>query len=398
MSLSNMPLSNTSLSNTSLSNTARRVVTTVDAAHVDMRNTPTAIARLLACAAIAFALVAPSAASADAVGDFYAGPGTQMRIVIRTTVGGDYDILSRAIARHLGKHIPGHPTITPINMPAAGGIAAANYMANVAPRDGTVLSIIGQGLAVDQALGLSPQFKSDLRTFHWIANVVSSNSVLVTWHTSPTKTLEDAKRRETTIGTTGAGSVSVQFPAFYNNVLGTRFKIVFGYPGGAQIDLAMERGEVEGRGSNTYHGYMSSKPDYIPKKLITPIIQIGLKPEPGLGNTPLLLDLPVPAHERPLIEFMSRGVAMGRPLATTPDVPRERVAALRNAYRAMLKDPEFIADAAKLKLDIGTMSGEELTQLLHDLISVSPDVGERTRLAIQPKSSDTQEIKFDKKK
>jgi tripartite-type tricarboxylate transporter receptor subunit TctC len=343
-----------------------------------------------------FVTAVPCIANADAVSDFYAGPGKQMRIIIRTTVGGDYDILSRVIARHLGKHIPGNPVITPVNMPAAGGIAAANYMANVAPRDGTMLSIIGQGLPVDQALGLSPQFKSDLRTFNWIANVVSSNSVLVTWHTSPTKTLADAKARETTIGTTGAGSVSVQFPAFYNNILGTKFKIVFGYPGGQQIDLAMERGEVEGRGSNTYHGYMTSRPDYIPKKLITPIIQIGLAPEPGLGNTPLLLDQPVPARDRPLLEFMSRGVAMGRPLATTPDAPAERVAALRNAYRAMLKDPEFIAETNKLKLEIGSMTGEELTQLVQDLIGVSAEVGERTKLSIQPKSSDTQEIKFNK--
>ena len=342
------------------------------------------------------AVFASHPAAADPISDFYSGPGKQMRIVVRTTVGGDYDILSRIIARHLGKHIPGHPNFTVVNMPAAGGIAAANYMAQVAPKDGTALSIIGQGLPVDQALGLSPQFTSDLREFNWIANVVSSNSVLVTWHTSPTKTLEDAKRRETTIGTTGAGSVSVQFPAFYNNVLGTKFKIVFGYPGGQQIDLAMERGEVEGRGSNTYHGYMTSRPDYIPKKLITPIIQIGLKREPGLGDTPLLLEQPVPAADKPMLEFMSYGVAMGRPLATTPGAPTERVAALRKAYAAMLKDPEFIADAAKLKLDIGSMTGEELAQLVRNLVGVKPDVAARTKQAIQPKSTDTREIKINK--
>jgi len=341
------------------------------------------------------AILASLPAVADPVRDFYSGPGKQMRIIIRTTAGGDYDILSRVIARHLGKHIPGNPTITPINMPAAGGIAAANYMAQVAPRDGTVLSIIGQGLPVDQALGLSPQFTSDLREFIWIANVVSSNSVLVTWHTSPTKTLDDAKRRETTIGTTGAGSVSVQFPAFYNNVLGTKFKIVFGYPGGAQIDLAMERGEVEGRGSNTYHGYMTSKPDYIRKKLITPIIQIGLNREPGLGDTPLLIDQPVPTRDRPLLAFMSRGVAMGRPLATTPGAPADRVAALRKAYRDMLQDPEFMAETAKLKLEIGSMTGEELTRLVHDLIGAPQDVRERTKLAIQPNSADTRELKHE---
>jgi tripartite-type tricarboxylate transporter receptor subunit TctC len=344
------------------------------------------------------AILAAPPALADAVSDFYSGPGNKMRIVIRTTVGGDYDILSRVIARHLGKHIPGNPTITPVNMPGGGGIQAANYMAQVAPRDGSMLSIIGQGLPVDQALGLSPQLKSDLRQFPWIANVVSSNSVLVTWHTSPTKTLADAKRRETTIGTTGAGSVSVQFPAFYNNVLGTKFKIVFGYPGGAQIDLAMERGEVEGRGSNTYHGYMTSKPHYIPKKLITPIIQIGLKGEPGLGSTPLLLDQPVPAADKPLLAFMSRGVAVGRPLATTPGAPAERVAALRKAYRAMLKDPEFIADAAKLKVEIGTMTGEELSQLVRDLIGAPQDVRDRTKTAIFPKASDTRKANVPGKK
>jgi tripartite-type tricarboxylate transporter receptor subunit TctC len=337
--------------------------------------------------AVAILLATPAAA--DAIKDFYAGPGNKMRIIIRTTVGGDYDILSRVIARHLGKHIPGIPTITPVNMPGGGGIQAANFMAQVAPRDGTVLSIIGQGLPVDQALGLSPQLKTDLREFPWIANVVSSNSVLVTWHTSPTKTLADAKKRETTIGTTGAGSVSVQFPAFYNNVLGTRFKIVFGYPGGAQIDIAMERGEVEGRGSNTYHGYMTSKPHYIPQKLITPIIQIGLRPEPGLGNTPLLLDQPVSAEDKPLLQFMSRGVAVGRPLATTPGTPPDRVAALREAYSAMLKDPEFMTEAGKLKLDIGTMSGGELSQIVHDLIGTPQDVRDRTKASIVPKASDT---------
>ncbi len=133
----------------------------------------------------------------------------------------------------MGKHIPGNPSMIVVNMPGGGGITAANYMAQVAPHDGTVIGIVSQGLAADQALGMSPQLKADLREFNWIANVIFSNQLLVVWHTSPTKTLDDAKKRVTTIGTTGAGSASVQYPAFYNNVLGTKFKIVFGYPGGA---------------------------------------------------------------------------------------------------------------------------------------------------------------------
>jgi tripartite-type tricarboxylate transporter receptor subunit TctC len=194
---------------------------------------------------------------ADAVSDFY--KGKQIRFVVRTTVGGDYDQYSRLLARFMGKHIPGNPSTIVINMPGGGGITAANYMAQIAPRDGTVMGIVSQGLATDQALGVSPQLKADLREFNWIANVVYSNQLLVVWKTSPTKTLEDAKKRETTIGTTGAGSASVQYPAFYNNVLGTKFKIVFGYPGGQHIDLAMERGEVEGRGTRSRPGFQRSR-------------------------------------------------------------------------------------------------------------------------------------------
>src|SRR5437868_4760940 len=255
-------------------------------------------------------------AGADAVSDFYRGK--QIRFVIRTTVGGDYDQYTRLFARFMGKHIPGNPTVLPINMPGGGGITAANYMAQVAPRDGTVIGIVSQGLAADQALGMSPQLKADLREFNWIANLVHSNQLLVVWHTSPTKTLADAKRRVTTIGTTGAGSASVQYPAFYNNVLGTRFKIVYGYPGGQLIDLAMERGEVEGRGTNPYSGYMASKPTWIPQKLIIPLIQAGLDKDPALPDVPLIVAQPVKPEDKPLLNFMAQAAAVRRPLATTP--------------------------------------------------------------------------------
>src|SRR5262249_59148788 len=171
-------------------------------------------------------------------------------------------------------------------------------------------------LAADQALGMSPQLKADLREFHWIANIVYSDQRLVVWHTSPTKTIEDAKKRVTRSGTTGAGSASVQFPSFYNNVLGTKFKIVFGYPGGQHIDLAMERGEVEGRGTNPYSGWMASKPTWIPTKQIIPLIQSGLEKEPALPDVPLIIDQQVKAEDKPLLHFMAQSSAVGRPLPT----------------------------------------------------------------------------------
>src|SRR4051812_206476 len=332
-------------------------------------------------------LLASSPAMADAVSDFY--KGKQIRMIVRTTVGGDYDQYSRLIARFIGKHIPGNPSIIVVNMPGGGGITAANYMAQVAPHDGTVVGIVSQGLATDQALGMSPQLKADLREFNWIGNVVYSNQLLVVWKTSPTKTIEDAKKRETTIGTTGAGSASVQYPAFYNNVLGTKFKIVFGYPGGQHIDLAMERGEVEGRGTNPYSGWMASKPTWIPEGKIIPLIQAGIEKEPALPNVPLILDQKVKPEDKPLLEFMARGATVGRPLATTPGVPADRVSALRAAFQATLKDPEFIAAAANENMEIRPMNGDKMQQIIFGLLDSPKDVRDRVKVALEPKQEHT---------
>src|SRR3954452_24175402 len=337
------------------------------------------------------AMIGSFPAMADDVGDFY--KGKQMRMIVRTTAGGDYDQYSRLLARFIGKHIPGNPSIVVVNMPGGGGITAANWMAQVAPHDGTVFGIVSQGLATDQALGVSPQLTADLRKFNWIGNVVYSNQLLVVWKTSPTKTLEDAKKRETTIGTTGAGSASVQYPAFYNNVLGTKFKIVFGYPGGQHIDLAMERGEVEGRGTNPYSGWMASKPTWIPQKLIIPLIQAGVEKEPALPDVPLITEQAVKAEDKPLLSFMAQSSAVGRPLATTPGVPAERVKALREAFIATVKDPEFLTAATQENMEIRPMTGEKLQDIIVGLLGAPPDVRERMKIALQPKDEHTVEKK-----
>jgi tripartite-type tricarboxylate transporter receptor subunit TctC len=335
--------------------------------------------------------VTSSAVVAQPVADFY--KGKQIRMIVRTTPGGDYDQYSRLLARFMGKHIPGNPQFVVLNMPGGGGITAANYMAQVAPRDGTVVGIVSQGLAADQALGMSPQLKADLREFNWIGNVVYSNQLLVVWHTSPTKTIEDAKQRVTTIGTTGAGSASVQYPAFYNNVLGTKFKIVFGYPGGQHIDLAMERGEVEGRGTNPYSGWMASKPTWIPQKLIIPLIQAGVEKEPALPDVPLIVDQPVKTEDKPLLSFMAQSSAVGRPFATTPGVPPERVAALRAAFAATVKDPEFLTAATQENMEIRPMTGEKLQEIIVGLLDAPQHVRDRMKIALQPKDEHTVEKK-----
>lgn len=343
--------------------------------------------------AAAFTSVAP--ASADGVADFYRGK--QIRFIVRTATGGDYDQYTRLIARFLGRHIPGNPTFVVLNMPGGGGIIAANYMAQVAPKDGTVLGIVSAGLPLDQALGLSQQLKADMRAFNWIANVVYSNQILTVWHTSKTKTLADAKTRETLIGTTGAGSGSVQYPAFYNNVLGTRFKLVTGYRSGTEIDLAMERGEIEGRGTIPLSGYMASRPTWIPERKVIALIQAGTAKEAALPDVPLLLDQSVPAEKRPLIEMMARASSVGRPLATTPDVPADRVAALRKAYMHMLEDAEFKAAAEKESLQIKPMTGDEITKLISGILDAPPDVRARLKEALQPKAEYTSQAPSAKK-
>jgi tripartite-type tricarboxylate transporter receptor subunit TctC len=335
-------------------------------------------------------------ATADAVADFYRGK--QIRVIVRTLPATDYDAYSRLLARFMGKYIPGNPTMVVVNMTGGGGIIAANYMAEVAPRDGTVIGIVSQGLAVDQALGKSPQLKANLREFNWIANVTFSNQLLVTWHTSQTKSIDDAKKRVTAIGTTGAGSASVQYPLFYNSVLGTKFKIIFGYRSGAEIDLAMERGEVEGRGTNPYSSYMASRPTWIPEKKIIPLVQAGVEKEPELPNVPLILDLPVPAKDKPLLEFMARGSTVGRPLATTPGVPADRVAALRRAFDMAVRDPELIASAKKEKLLVRPQSADQIAKIIFGLLDTPADVRARMKAPLEAKDLHKLERPAGKKK
>jgi len=338
-----------------------------------------------ATAAALISALASGPACADAVADFY--KGKQIKFIIRAGVGGTYDLYARLLGRHMGAHIPGNPSILPVNMSGAGGIKAAMYVAEVAPRDGTVLTIVSQGLAADQGLGLNASLQTDLRAFNWVGNMSSAGQVVVTWHTSPTRTLDDAMTRPTVMGTTGAGSISVQIGAVLNNVIGTKLKLVVGYPDGNDVNLAMERGEVEGRCSSPWPSFLAATPHYVLDKLITPIVQVGLEKEPDLPNVPLLRELARTAPERQVLDFMSLAVAIGRPIATTPGVPADRVAALRKAFDETLRDPAFIADAEKQRLEIRAMAGSQLADLVGRVIETPAELRERVKLAIQPRNA-----------
>jgi tripartite-type tricarboxylate transporter receptor subunit TctC len=337
--------------------------------------------------AVAISLLVASAApaAADQIAEFY--KGKQIRFIIRSNVGGTYDLYGRLVSRHMPRHIPGNPTMLPINMGGGGGIKAANYVADIAPRDGTILTLVSQGLAVDQGLGLNPSFKADLRTFNWIGNLSSAGQVVVMWHTSPTKTLADAMKRETVIGTTGAGSSAVQIGAVLVNVVGAKIKLIVGYPDAHGVNLAMERGEVEGRSSSPWPSYFAATPHYVTDKLIVPLVQVGMTKEPELPHIPLLRDLAKTPEQREILDFLSMSVEIGRPVATTPGTPPERTAALRKAFDAMLNDPAFIADAEKQRLELRAMNGGALADLVRAVIETRADVREKVKLAIRPKDA-----------
>jgi tripartite-type tricarboxylate transporter receptor subunit TctC len=315
----------------------------------------------------------PGPAHAQEIESFY--KGRKLDIVIGFSVGGGYDAYARVLARHIGEHIPGKPTIVPRNMTGAGSRIAAAYVFSVAAKDGTVMGIADQSIPLEQALGDSG-VKFDSREFNWIGNVIADNNIVATWHTSPVKTIEDAKKIESTMGATGYNTSS-QYPTVLNQMIGTKFKVILGYPGGAEVNLAMERGEVQGRGSNSWASYKGTKPEWVRDNKINVLAQVGLKRADDLPNVPLLQELATNEQDAAAMRLLSAPTAIGRPFFAPPGVPAERVKALRAAFDATMKDPGFLDEAKKLNLDINPVSGEDLQKIVAEIIDASPVVKKR---------------------
>lgn len=328
------------------------------------------------------ALAAP--AVADPVEDFYRGK--QIRMYIRAAAGGNYDVYSRVLGRHITRHLPGNPMVVPVNMPGGGGLVALNYVANVAPKDGTVLTMITQSFPMDQALAHDKNLKVDMRTLNWIGNMSDTNEFFFTAKSSPTKTLEDARRRETVVAATGPGSIVTRLAALYNNTLGTKLKVIYGYPSGPDMTLAMERGEVEGRSTSNPQVLGPTKADIVAKYNF--LIQAGLKKFPHYEEVPLLRDLARDGEQQRIFDFICNAVAIARPMVTNPGVPPERVAALRRAFDATLADPAFLEDAARQNLEISARSGEELHKAVNEILDAPPHLLEKIRQAIEIKSAE----------
>lgn len=329
------------------------------------------------------ALLCPTVSHAEPV-DFYGGQ--TIELLIGYSAGGGYDAYARLVARHMGNHIPGHPTLVPRNMPGGGGRVLAGYVENVAPKDGTVLATADQSLPLQQALG-DPTVRFDTSKFFWIGTPIADNNTLVTWHTTGVETVEQAKEKPVVMGATGENT-SAQYPRAMNSLLGTKFKVIVGYPGGNDINLAMERNEVGGRGSNNWPSWKSTRPDWLAQKKINLLVQIGLTKDPELPNIPLLYELAKDDESRAALKLLSAPVAIGRPLFTTPGVPSERVAILRRAFDDTMKDPEFLADAKKQNLDISPSSGEELQKVVEQILATPKSAIQRLAAAISPQTGE----------
>ncbi len=344
-----------------------------------------------------FAGLTATPALADPVADFY--KGKQIKMIIRTKPGGGYDLSARMLMRHMPRLIPGKPSALNMNMTGGGGIRAANYVAQVAPRDGTVMTIVSGALPMFQGLQITDKLKADMKAFNWIGVISTSNRVLAVWHTTPARKFDDLRKSVTNIGATGAGSPSVILPAVLNNVLGAKLKIISGYQGGNEIDAAMEKGELGGRGSNPWSSWVSSSPRLIRDKLVIPMVQVGFKSDPQLpGVVPLLKDLGRTPEESEILNYVTKSFMTGFPFAVAQDVPGDRVKALRAAFDATMKDKTFLKDAKRARMEIDPTSGADLQKLVAEIVSVSPTLRQKVRAAITPPGSYYSKIKRKKKK
>ena len=317
--------------------------------------------------ALAAALVVAAPVPALAQAPFY--EGKQITINVGFTAGGTYDATARLTARYLGKHIAGNPGVIVRNLPGSGSLVATLQLYNTAPKDGTVLAMVGGGTVVEPLLG-NPQAKYDARRFNWIGGRTKENIVCATWNKVPVKTIADVIKRETIVGATGPGSRTLTLPKAFNELLGTKFKVVSGYPGGNEISMAMERGEVEGYCGWAVGSIVTRAPHWLRDGTITMLFQLT----GDLPNVPVARDLPQTPQGKQVMEFIGADTVLAWPVAAPPDVPAARVSELRTAFLATMKDPDLLAEAKKLKLEVEPVSGKEMQDLVARLYATPPDV------------------------
>lgn len=303
-------------------------------------------------------------------------------IYIGYSAGGGYDVYGRILARHIGRHLPGNPTVIANNMPGAGSMRMANWLYNVAPKDGNNIGIFARGIAFDGLLG-NPGAQFEATKFNWIGSANDEVSVCVAWHTSGVTKFDEVLEKELVVGGTGGSADTDQFPKVFNSVLGAKMKVVAGYPGGNDINLAMERGEVQGRCGWSWSSVVSTQPGWLKDKKINVLVQLALEKHPELPHVPIITDFAKDDITRGVFKLVFARQVMGRPFAAPPGVPADRVAAIRKAFMETLKDKQLLAEAEKAQLEITPVSGEVVQKLVEDAYAMPPEVVKRTIQALR---------------
>jgi tripartite-type tricarboxylate transporter receptor subunit TctC len=319
--------------------------------------------------------------AADPVEDFYRGRNVTM--VIGYSVAGGYDNYARVVARHLGNHIPGHPTVLPQNMPGAGSLRSANWLYNAAPKDGSVIGMFSRGMAMEPLIGTS-QTSFDAQKFSWLGSGTNEVSTCVTWHESAVKTWADALKVPFTVGGEGSGSDPDIFATVVRNVFGVKLRLVSGYPGSAEVALAIERREVDGRCGWSYSSLRLQRPDWITKKQVNILVQLALGKTPELPDVPLITDFATTDRQRQILRLVFSRQAMARPFTAPPGIPIDRKQALRKAFTDTMADPAFLDEAKQRGIEVNPVSGEEIDALIGDLYRSPADVVAEVRASIAP--------------
>jgi tripartite-type tricarboxylate transporter receptor subunit TctC len=325
---------------------------------------------------LAAAAFGSAAARADTVADFYRGK--TINVYIGVNVGGGYDFEARLLARFMKAHIPGNPTLVPQNMIGAGGIKMANYLYSIAPQDGTAIGMFPNTLIAVQAVGTEGA-QYDANKFSWIGSMTTSPLTFTTWHTSGVRTIEEASKRELVVAASNKGAITYTFPRMLNEFLGTKLKIVSGYQGNSTMVVAMERGEVDGV-TNSWDSWKSLNPAWLAEKKINLLVQT--EPKAKDLDIPSVQELAKNEDDRKVIQLIISGDALGKPMAASPNVAADRVKALRDAFDATVKDPEFLKAAVAARIEVSPISGVQLQDTVGKVLATPKNLAERAKAII----------------
>lgn len=329
-------------------------------------------------AAFLMSIGAPPAAAQSAAEPF---AGKQVSMIIGFGPGGGYDLWGRTVARHIGKHLPGRPSVVPQNMPGAGSYVATSHIYNAAPKDGTVMGIIARDAALGPLSG-APGARFDATKLSWLGTPTKEHNVCIAYRTAAVKTAAELRDKELILGDTGPGTGTRSYPKVLSDLLGYKFKLVSGFRSSADVFLAMERGEVEGI-CESLDSVLNRKPQWIADGTIRVLLQAGDKPDPRLKDVPFVLDLARNAEERQVLEYLYAGQGIGRPFVAPPDLPAGRLKLLRDAFNATMKDADFLSDAKKSKLDLEPETGEHLAALIAKIYATPKPIIERVSRLIK---------------